>query len=221
MVSIDTVSSAGGLKMNIMSSDNPETRTRILKAAWKLLEASRGQGVRMTDIAKEAGISRQALYLHFATRADLLIATTHYLDEVKEAKARLVPSRTAQSGTERLDAWIEAWGNYIPEIYGIAKALLAMRDTDAEAAQAWDARMRDMREGCQAAIDALDKDGRLSPDRAPDEATDLLWTMLSVRNWEQLTLVCGWPQARYIETLKWLARRIFVVEGPKRRPELD
>ena len=195
-----------------MSSGNPETRKRILKAALKLLEASRGKGVRMTDIAKRAGITRQALYLHFSTRAELLIETTYYLDEVKGSEERLVPSRTAQTGIERLDAFIEAWGNYIPEIYGIAKALLAMRDTDEAAAKAWDDRMQDVRQGCEAAIDALNSDNMLSPDHSPDRATDILWTMLSVRNWEQLTIECGWPQERYIETLKSLARRLFVAE---------
>ena len=195
-----------------MSSGNSGTRDRILKAALKLLEASQGKGVRMTDIAKRAGISRQALYLHFSTRAELLIATTYYLDEVKGVEERLVPSRTAQSGIERLDAFIEAWGTYIPEIYGIAKALLAMRDTDEAAAEAWDERMQDMREGCEAAINALNRDKMLSPDHSPNQATDILWTMLSVRNWEQLTIECGWPQEKYIETLKSLARRIFVAE---------
>ena len=195
-----------------MSSGNPETRKRILKAALKLLEASRGKGVRMTDIAKRAGITRQALYLHFSTRAELLIETTYYLDEVKGSEERLVPSRTARTGIERLDAFIEAWGNYIPEIYGIAKALLAMRDTDEAAAKAWDDRMQDVRQGCEAAIDALNSDNMLSPDHSPDRATDILWTMLSVRNWEQLTIECGWPQERYIETLKSLARRLFVAE---------
>ena len=197
-----------------MSSGNPETRKRILKAALKLLEASRGKGVRMTDIAKRAGITRQALYLHFSTRAELLIETTYYLDEVKGSEEQLVPSRTARTGIERLDAFIEAWGNYIPEIYGIAKALLAMRDTDEAAAKAWDDRMQDVRQGCEAAIDALNSDNMLLPDHSPDRATDILWTMLSVRNWEQLTIECGWPQERYIETLKSLARRIFVAEGP-------
>ncbi len=196
-----------------MSSDNPGTRNRILKAALKLLEASQGKGVRMTDIAKRAGITRQALYLHFSTRAELLIATTHYLDEVKGIEERLVPSRAAQSGIERLDAFIEAWGAYIPEIYGIAKALLAMRDTDEAAAAAWDERMQDVREGCEAAISALNSDKILSPDHSPNQATDILWTMLSVRNWEQWTIECGWPQEKYIETLKSLARRIFVAEG--------
>ncbi len=196
-----------------MSSDNPETRNRILRAAWKLLEANQGTGVRMTDIAKRAGISRQAVYLHFNTRAELLIAATRYLDRVKGVEERLQASRTAQTGLERLDAFIEAWGGYIPEIYGIAKALLAMKDTDEAAAKAWGKRMQDMREGCEAAINALKRDNMLSPDHSPNQATDILWTMLSVRNWEQLTIECAWPQEKYIETLKSLARRIFVVEG--------
>lgn len=90
--------------LDTMSRDNSKTRTRILKAALKLLEASQGQGVRMSDIARAASISRQALYLHFPSRADLLVATTRYLDEVNKVEERLVPSRTARSGVERLDA---------------------------------------------------------------------------------------------------------------------
>jgi AcrR family transcriptional regulator len=195
-----------------MSSDRPGTRTRILKAALYLLEVSQGTGVRMSDIAKRAGISRQALYLHFSTRAKLLIATTHYLDELKGSEERLAASRAAQTGIERLDAFIDAWGGYIPEIHGIAKALLAMKDTDEAAAKAWNERMQDMREGCEAAIGALNDDNRLLPAHSPDQATDILWTMLSVRNWEQLTIECGWPQKKYIETLKSLARQLFVAE---------
>lgn len=167
----------------------------------------------MTDIAKRAGITRQALYLHFGTRAELLIATTHYLDDVKGVEDRLARSRAAQSGIERLDAFVEAWGGYIPEIYGIAKALLAMKDTDDAAATAWDDRMQAVREGCEVAVEALNADGVLSPARSPTQATDILWTMLSVRNWEQLTIDCGWPQAEYIGTLKSLARRILVAGG--------
>ncbi|MHA1524781.1 MAG: TetR/AcrR family transcriptional regulator [Alphaproteobacteria bacterium] len=184
-----------------------------MQATLALLEADRGSGVRMTDIAKRAGITRQALYLHFTNRAELLIAATHFLDEVKGSEERLAPSRNARSGVERLDAFIEAWGGYIPEIYGVAKALLAMKDTDEAAAKAWDDRMQAMRQGCRAAIDALDADAMLVREYSPDQATDILWTMLSVRNWEQLTFACDWSQKRYIKTLKLLARRIFVATG--------
>ena len=195
-----------------MSSNNATTRERILEAALTLLEAGRGEGVRMTDIAKQAGISRQAVYLHFATRAELLIAATHHLDRLKGSEARLAPSRGAKSGVARLDAFIEAWGAYIPEIHGVAKALLAMKETDPAAAEAWTQRMEDMREGCAAAIKALKRDKRLAPGQSPDQATDILWTLLSVRNWELLTIDRGWSQEKYVKTLKAMARRLFVVD---------
>lgn len=166
----------------------------------------------MSDIAKEAGISRQAVYLHFPTRAELLIATTRYLDEVKNVDRRLVPSRNATDGLERLDAYIEAWGNYIPEIYGIAKALFAMQDSDEAAKLAWADRMLAVRDGCEAAVQALNRDGLLSKDHTLKQATDILWTMLSVRNWEQLTIECGWSQKQYVETTKRIAQRSLVVK---------
>lgn len=196
-----------------MSREKSDTRTRILETAWKLLEAGDGGEVRMADIAKAVGISRQALYLHFPKRADLLVATTKYLDEVKRVDDRLVASRTATSGVERLDAFIEAWGNYIPEIHGVAKALIAMQETDDEARLAWAGRTQAVREGCEAAVEALARDGMLAPKWSPDQATDLLWTLLSVGNWEQLTRDCGWSQADYVDTLKSLARGAIVREA--------
>ncbi len=193
-----------------MSSGNPETRRRILSAAWRLLEAVQGQEVRMTDIAKAAGVSRQALYLHFPTRLDLLVATTHHIDAVKGIDARLAASRAAETGTDRLDAFIAAWAGYIPEIYGVGRALMGMRDTDAAARSAWDDRMQALRHGCRAAVDALARDGRLLAHDTPDTATDLLWSLLSVRLWEHLTLDCGWRQDRYVETVTRLARQALV-----------
>lgn len=193
-----------------MSSAELDTHARILQAAIDLLEAGDSHGVRMSDIAKRAGISRQAVYLHFATRAALLIAATRYVEDQKDTEARLRESRAATGGVERLDAFVEAWGNFIPEVHGVARALLAMKDTDAAAAEAWDNRMQAMREGCAAAIAALARDGMLTTEYGTEQAVDLLWTLLSVRNWEQLTIDCGWPQARYISTLKAVARRTFV-----------
>lgn len=193
-----------------MSSTNIETRNKILGAAWALLEGEQGASVRMSDIAKKAGISRQAVYLHFPTRAELLIATTRYVDEVKQVDKRLAASRNASSGKERLAAFIEAWGNYIPEIFAIGKALMAMEDSDEAARLAWNDRMQAVRHGCAAAVKALKEDGVLSQDYPPKEATDILWALLSVQNWEQLTVKCGWSQKRYIKKMKALARQVLL-----------
>ncbi|QUS57090.1 TetR/AcrR family transcriptional regulator [Pseudovibrio brasiliensis] len=196
-----------------MSSQNIPTRDRILKSTWQLLEAGNGNAVRMSDIAKAAKISRQALYLHFPNRADLLTATTRYLDEVHDIEAKLAKSRGAASGTDRLEAWVETWGNYIPTIFGVAKALMAMQETDEEAAAAWNDRILAIRDGCEKAVQALKADGKLTDKMSEEEATDLLLTLLSVRNWEQLRITCNWTQDRYIDMMQQLTAQALVKSG--------
>ena len=195
-----------------MSSDNIETRTRILEATVRVLEESGGRGVRMGDIAKESRISRQAVYLHFASRTELLIAATLYRGDLLDVEGRLAPSRAAATGVDRLRLYIEFWGNFVPEIYGVAKALMMAQDTDEAAAAAWRDRMWAMRDGCRAAIDALQADGTLAPEWTQPKAIDALWTMLLVPNWEHLTIECGWSKKQYIRWMQTLARRTFVDE---------
>jgi len=196
-----------------MSREIADTREKILAATVRMLEEHDGKGVRMGDIAKETGISRQAVYLHFASRTDLLVAATRYLDEKLDIDRRLAPSRAATSGVERLALYIDCWGAYIPEIYGVAKALLVAQDTDEAAAAAWKDRMAAMRDGCRAAVDALYADGVLASDWTRPKATDALWSLLLVPNWENLTIECGWSTKEYTRRMKILARRSFVVEG--------
>ena len=189
-----------------MSSDPIDTRTKILEGALALLEAQPEKLPRMTDFAKRAGISRQAVYLHFTNRLELLVAATKLQDQQNRIDDRLAASRTASSGKDRLDAFVTAWGSYIPIIYPVARALIAISDTDEEARAAWEDRMQDMREGCAAAVQALRADCTLPDVIDAEQATDFLWTLLSVRNWEQLTQTCGWSQECYLDTLRALSR---------------
>jgi len=196
-----------------MSSPLPDTRTRILSAARKLLEAADpAKPVRMADVAKAAGISRQALYLHFPSRAELLVAVTRHVDEVKGIDGRFAASRAATTGPERLDAFVAAWGGYIPEIHGMARALIAMYDSDAEARAAWDDRMNAVRHGCAAAVRALAEDGLLRDDLDETRATDLLAALLSVETWARLVVAAEWSQPDYVATLQRLARAAVMTE---------
>lgn len=196
-----------------MSRENTDTREKILAATVRMLEAHGGKGVRMGDIATETGISRQAVYLHFASRTDLLVAAIRFTGDMLDVDKRLAPSRAATTGTKRLDLYIDFWGNYIPEIYGLAKALMMAQDTDEAAAAAWKDRMLAMRDGCRAAIDALHEDGHLAEGWTRKKATDALWTMLLVPNWENLTVECGWSRNEYIRRMKMQARSAFVRPG--------
>lgn len=195
-----------------MSRKTEQTRTRILETAVKILEESGGSGVRMGDIAKATGISRQAVYLHFKSRTKLLVAATLFVDQKLDVDARLAPSRNATSGEQRLRLYIEFWGNYIPEIYNVGKALMVAQETDEAAAAAWQSRMQAMRDGCRAAIDALAADGRLAAGWTRPKAIDALWTLLLVPTWENLTLECGWSTKQYVSFMSALAHTTFVAE---------
>ena len=169
-----------------------------------------GRNVRMGDVARGAGVSRQAVYDHFGSRAELMVATVRYGDEVLGLDERLRRYRAADSGVERLEIYVEFWGNYVPEIYGIARALLAEREGDEAVAAAWDDRMGVVYDACRDIIEKLRRDGTLVPGWPTDEAADLLWTMLSVRNWESLTRERGWSVDHYVVRMRDLTKRVFV-----------
>jgi len=194
-----------------MSSKNAETRTRILDAALKVLEREGGRGVRMSDIAAAAGVSRQAVYLHFESRVNLMVATVQYGDEVNRSQTQIIPWTQAE-GVAKLDAWIEFWGGYVPQIYGVAKALMLDRDADVAAAAAWQDRMANIRASCRETIDSLAKSGQLTHQWNSKTATDFLWTMLSISAWEDYTQTCGWSDRQYVQKMKKAARLLLTEE---------
>lgn len=197
----------------MMSNDSNPTRSRILQAARELLEERRGNGVRMSDIARRASVSRQAVYLHFENRADLLAEVTRDMDRALDVEGRLAASRSASTGRERLRAYIAFWGEYLPHIAPVARALIALQEIDAEAAKAWGQRMQDVREGCEAAIRALDRDGDLAEGWTIETATDLLWSMLSVETWSRLNGTCGWTAKAYVSRMQGAAIAAFARKG--------
>jgi len=153
----------------------------------------------MADVAKEAGVSRQAVYLHFPSRAELLVATTRHIDEVEDVAGMISSVRAQPSGRAQLEKFVQVWGNYIPTIYGGAKRLLAIRETDADANAAWQDRMTGLHGLCADVVASLAADGDLSSDLTTVEATDVMWTVASVRHWELLRIERGMSQARYLE----------------------
>lgn len=172
-----------------------------------------GREVHIHDIARAAGVSRQAVYLHFPSRADLLIATVRFADETYHIEERLKPVFQASDGVEALEGYINFWGNYIPEIYGLAKALLAVVDSDQAAKAAWEDRMGAIRFGCTCVVNCLAQQGDLAPGWTPAQAVDLMWSLFSIAHWENLTVGCGWSKDQYVHGMKTALKQILVNPG--------
>jgi len=174
------------------------------------MESQSGKGVRMSDIAKASKLSRQAIYLHFDNRTELLVATTEYVDQIKNVDQRIQPTLQAKSGQQRLERFIEFWGEHIPEIFGIAKALLDQLNTDEAAAAAWDNRMRMVRKQCDIIVHELKRDNVLLDDWTESVASDLLFATLSIQMWAQYTQTNGWSNSQYIERMKLNTARMLI-----------
>jgi AcrR family transcriptional regulator len=195
----------------MVSSRN--ARAKILAATRRLVESGRAD-VGLEEVAQSAGVSRQAVYLHFGSRTNLLVALVTVMDS-ERLPIHLAKVMAAKSGRAALDAMVDVAAHYTAEIIGVATALDAARRSDSAAAAAWDDRMASRRHGFGMVVSRLAAEGSLTPNLGPDEATDLVYAMLSVRVWEDLVVVRGWSRKRFARHMKRVLRRVLLV--PKKR----
>jgi AcrR family transcriptional regulator len=197
-----------------MSSGDPETRKKIMEATRRLIEESQGKAVRLQDIAAAAGVSRQAIYLHFGSRTGLMVATVQYVDEVADFTGRAKAACNSEDSRLALRLFVAFWAEYVPTIYGLAKRLYVLRGTDEGAAAAWQDRMDGLRNGpCRFLVERLEADGQLAPSWSQATAIDILWTLLSVQTWESLVVGRGWSQEAYASHLQEVIERVLVREA--------
>ena len=179
---------------------------RILDAALVLITRKGDANVTMAQIAKAARVSRQAVYLHFADRAALMVALARYLDERLGISADIQQMIDSPTGVAMLEAMVSMQARRNPSVWAVARAVEAVRRTDAAAERAWQDRLQSRLEGCRVIVARLQADGSLRPDVDRSIAADLLWTMTSLRMWEDLVLGRGWSPQQYQTQITRLLR---------------
>ncbi len=195
-----------------MSSSN--SAGRILDAALTLITRRGDARVTMAQIAKAARVSRQAVYLHFADRADLMVALARHVDQTLGLPADIQRIAEAESGAAMIEAQVSLQARLNPAVWAVARALDAVRRTDAAAERAWQDRLDDRLGGCRAVVARLQAEDNLRPGLDAATAADLLWTMTSLRMWEDLVLGRGWPPKRYQQHVTRLLLETLTRGGP-------
>lgn len=197
-----------------MSSQETGTRSRILNAALALVRSGIA-GVSMVQIAKAAGVSRQALYLHFSDRADLYVAMVRHVDAQRGLTAALERIEQAPTGKAALSEAVAMQAKMNPDLYPVAATLDAWRRQDSALQRAWDDRLESRLDAARAIAGRLKQEGALRPELDADSAADLIWTLLSLRIWEDLVILRRWPADRYRARLEDLLVRALFQRGPE------
>ena len=180
-----------------MSSGDPATRRRILEAAKALIEAKPGAAVSMREVAQLAGVSRQALYLHFADRTSLMLEVSRWADSTLRTPARQRRIDQAPSAREALREAIALQAWLKPRLKGIATALDVLRRSDSAADAAWKEREHARLERCEQVIRRLRDEGELAPRWDIPAAARCFWAVTSQRVWDDLVIDQGWSTAYY------------------------
>jgi AcrR family transcriptional regulator len=174
----------------------PETRERILATTWRLMEKSKDLRVRIADIAAAAGVSRQAVYLHFGNRAGLLLAAFQYRDRTHATGAIKRAAETAPVA-DALAAFVQAWFEHIPRIQPAAHLLSAAAQIDPEARVAWEDRMGLLRRLTLTLTKRLAAAGALKPGWPAAKAADWIWHRTHLDGWRHLVGERSWDAAEY------------------------
>jgi AcrR family transcriptional regulator len=186
------------------------TRVALLAAARSLLEERGSESLTMAAVAERAGVSRRAVYLHFASRAELLTELFHYVSEAEGLAASLQPVWEAPDAAAALDEWAGHLARFHPRVLAVARAIQRVRRTDPDAAQHWDLVMRDQHASCHRLAARLSAEQRLPRPWTVRTAADMLWALMSFDLLEELLVDRGWSVRRYRAHLAALLRSTFL-----------
>ena len=166
-----------------MSSEIP-TKQRILDAALACAAQNR---LTMAAVAAQAGLSRQAIYLHFPDRAALLAGLAQRLEPPHDPALAGAPSARAA-----LTAMVASLSEAYPAQRPVARLLGANGQGHRLAA-------------CRLIAGRFRSEGALSRHLSLEAAADLLWSLTSLAMWEDLVIGRGWTAERYRSHIAYLA----------------
>lgn len=191
------------------STGQRSTRETILDAALRLF-TEKGPAVRLEDIADEAGVSRQTLYVHFGSRTGLLLGLVQQFDASGMLESLLQQVTEAPSPAAALDAVAHLHAEYSPVAYPIARLFITGRHEDEALRVAWDDRMDSRRNLYREIVSRLSKGGSLGSEWTTETAVDAMFALTSWQVWEQLVIDQNWSRADYRDRLSLMLRKVLL-----------
>jgi len=182
----------------VSSNRRSQTRIQILEAARAIFEELGYYGAGLEAVAKKAGVSRQAIYLHFPSKAELLTALhLHIFDTDVVPALRRHPITDAMSGLDVLDATIAADVEVVDKVWRIHESLTVARRQHPEVDQTLVPREEEHYEGLLDVGRRLERDGALPPAMPVGLFTDMLWGLLNLGTFRNLVVERGWSLEQY------------------------
>jgi AcrR family transcriptional regulator len=188
------------------------TRLALLAAARALVEQEGLPALTMASVAEHAGVTRRAVYLHYATRTELITALYEYVNETEELAASLASVWQAPDAVTALDEWAHHLARCHTQLIPFGRAFQRFRGADPDAEHYWDLVMRQWRGSCRRLAEWLAAETRLAAPWTVATAADMLWALMSFDVLEALVVDRRWSRKRLARRLSALYRSTFVTQ---------
>lgn len=202
---------------DLRTARGDRTREAVITAARALLEAEGFEALTMAAVADHAGVSRRALYNHFASRAELVGALFDHVAESEGLAESLRPVFDAPDAAAALDEWARHLARYHPRLLAIDRAIARVRNADEDAARHWGRVKREKYAGCRHLAERLARENRLAAPWTPATAADMLYALISSDMIEALLRDRRWSTGQLATRLALLFRSTFLRDPAVRR----
>jgi AcrR family transcriptional regulator len=166
----------------------------------------------MVSVARGAGVTRAAVYLHFTSRGELLLALLKHVNTAFDLAGSIRPLREAPDALGALDAWAAHLAHFHVRTLPLMRAVDRVRGEDPDAAELWRRAMADWFSGCRELAERIAAEGRLAAPWTVETAAELLWGMMSPELLERLSAGRGWTPEELRGRILLLVRRTLVTE---------
>lgn len=185
------------------------SRAALLDATRELITEGGFDALTMAAVADRAGVSRRAVYLHFATRAELATALFSRLGETEHIGASLQRVWDSPDAVAALAEWGHHLARTHPKILPVMLAAERARHADPDAADLWQAGQHRWLTGARKLADWLAREDRLAPPWTPATAADMIWSLMSPDLLTRLWHERRWPPRRIGDHLAALLTATF------------
>lgn len=155
-------------------------------------------GAGLGAVAKKAGVSRQAIYLHFPSKVDLLTALHLHIFETDVVPVvERHPITDDMTALDALDTSIAADVETIDNVWRIHEALTVARRQHPEVEETLRPREEERYDELLALGRRLKREGELPRNIRAGTFADMLWGLISVGTYKGLVNERGWSLDRY------------------------
>jgi AcrR family transcriptional regulator len=179
--------------------------TRVLDAVLELFEGD--QRLTYDAVARRAGVSRQTVYTHFPSKADLLVAAVQRARELADVESGIRAIYAAPTAVAALDALVELHGSFVPRFLRAHVAVERERANDPDVEFAFTNRRAGRRQVAAHIATRLRAEGYLTEPWTVQTAGELIESVTSGTFTAQLLRDAGWSGDEVGARLRLLLRR--------------